>query len=286
MRRIALATSQKYSRLTDDDRLLIAPLTDLGYVPEAAVWTDSNYPWHYCDAVVIRSCWDYHLMPAEFLAWIADIEARGILVLNAPSIIRWNLNKIYLRDLQARGVDVVPTLWFDDGAKSVSLKNALTEAGWTRAVVKPRISATAHNTMSVTTAEADSAQALVESLHNGPGVMVQRFMESIVTNGEWSLVFFAGEFSHAVVKRARAGDFRVQNDFGGTFAPAEPPGFVVDSARKIVASVDPTLYTRVDGVVENGYFFLMELELIEPALFLGLHPDAAKRFATAIDMKL
>jgi glutathione synthase/RimK-type ligase-like ATP-grasp enzyme len=285
MRRIALATSQKYSRLTDDDRLLIRPLKDLGYVAEPAVWTDPDYPWHDCAAVVIRSCWDYHLKPAEFSSWLNTLEQSAALVLNSVNTIRANIDKIYLRDLEARGVNIVPTIWLNEGRRDGSLKQEMAEAGWTKAVVKPRISATAHNTRLVTVEGAESAQPLIDALSAGPGVMVQKFMESITSDGEWSLIFFAGEFSHAVLKKAKVGDFRVQNDFGGTFVAADPPSLVLQTARKIVASLDATLYTRVDGVVENGRFFLMELELIEPALFLGLHPDAAKRFAKAINMK-
>ena len=111
---------------------------------------------------------------------------------------------------------------------------------------------------------------------------MQKFMETIATEGEWSLIFFAGEFNHAVVKKPRAGDFRVQNDFGGTSQLADPPPHVLASATRAVQSVDLTIYARVDGVVDNGQFHLMELELIEPMLFLADHPEAASRFAQAI----
>jgi glutathione synthase/RimK-type ligase-like ATP-grasp enzyme len=284
MRRIGLATSQKYRNLTDDDRLLVQPLAKLGYLAEPAVWNDAAYPWSECDLIVIRSCWDYHLKPKEFLAWLATVERTGIPIFNRPALVRWNLDKIYLRDLQAKGVEIVPTMWPEDDQKHYSLKTSLTEAHWNMAVVKPRISATAYKTALVSIDDADGTQALVDELRTGPRVMVQKFMDSIVSGGEWSLMFFGGNFSHAVVKKARPGDFRVQNDFGGTSVAADPPAFVLDTAQRIISSIDVTLYARVDGVVEGGRFFLMELEVIEPALYLGSQLSAAMRFAQAIEL--
>ncbi len=115
----------------------------------------------------------------------------------------------------------------------------------------------------------------------GPGVMVQKFMRGI-TEGEWSVIFFAGTFSHAVLKKPKAGDFRVQTDFGGSSNLADPPPHILESASRALRAVDPTIYARVDGVVDAGRFLLMELELIEPALFLADHPAAPSRFADAI----
>ena len=283
--RIALATSEEWPDLTADDRTLLQPLADRGIKAEPAIWSDPNYPWQDCDAVVIRSCWDYHLRSQDFLRWIASLEASGCNVWNPPAMIRWNADKSYLRSLDANGIPIVPTLWFEPG-ETPSLADALRDQGWAKAVVKPRISATAHLTQLVESKNAEAGQALFEELMAGPGVMVQKFMDSIVSHGEWSLMFFGGKFSHAVLKTAKPGDFRVQNDFGGKSHPADPPAYVLDSAIRIVQVAGDTLYARVDGVVDQGpnqeLFRLMELELIEPALFLTSHPPAAGRFADTI----
>jgi hypothetical protein len=154
--------------------------------------------------------------------------------------------------------------------------------GWTKAVVKPRISATAQRTHLIALDDADSVQELFNELRSGPGVMVQKFMDSIVSEGEWSLIFFDGQFSHEVLKTPKAGDFRVQSDFGGIEQLDDPAAHVLQAATRIVQTVEPTLYARVDGVVDDGQFRLMELELIEPALFLASHPGAPARFADAI----
>jgi glutathione synthase/RimK-type ligase-like ATP-grasp enzyme len=235
--------------------------------------------------VVVRSCWDYHLQPENFLHWIANLEALNVPLFNSADVIRWNANKTYLRDLEAKGIAVVPTLWPEHGER-VSLDDALREMAWLKAVVKPRISATAYRTQLVTSENASSAQALFDDLRQGPGVMVQKFMDGIATDGEWSLMFFAGVFNHAVVKRPKPGDFRVQNDFGGTAQPADPPVHVLAAATKAVEAVPTTLYARVDGVVDEGQFRLMELELIEPALFLAEHHAAPNRFAESIAQAL
>jgi glutathione synthase/RimK-type ligase-like ATP-grasp enzyme len=283
--RIALATAKDWPDLTPDDQTLLRPLSDRGLKAEPAVWSDPTYPWQDCDGVVIRSCWDYHLRSEGFLRWIAFLESTGCAVWNPPATIRWNTDKSYLRSLETKGIPVVPTLWCEPG-ETPSLAGALRDQGWTKAVIKPRISATAHRTQLVDTTTAEAGQKLFEELMAGPGVMVQEFMDDILSEGEWSLMFFGGEFSHAVLKISKPGDFRVQSDFGGKSHAADPPAFVIESAIHAVQAVEHTLYARVDGVVDRmsnkAQFRIMELELIEPALFLTSHPAAAERFADAI----
>jgi len=285
MPRIALATASKYPDLTDDDRHLLAPLAQRNIQADPAIWTDASRNWASYDAVIVRSCWDYHLQPEKFLHWVSHLEELKVPVFNCADIIRQNANKTYLRELEAKGIAIVPTLWAEPG-QQISLNDQLRELAWPQAVVKPRISATAYRTQLVTSENASSAQALFDDLRQGSGVMVQKFMDSIATEGEWSLMFFAGEFSHAVIKRPKPGDFRVQNDFGGTAQPAYPPPNVLAAATRAVESVDATLYARVDGVIDQGQFRLMELELIEPAVFLSVHQAAPARFAEAISQVL
>jgi glutathione synthase/RimK-type ligase-like ATP-grasp enzyme len=283
--RIALATSKDWPNLTSDDRSLLQPLVNRGLNAEPVLWSDPAYPWHDCDAIVIRSCWDYHLRSKEFLRWVAFLESTGRAVWNPPAVIRWNADKSYLRSLENNGIPIVSTLWCEprDNRK---LGDVMLDHGWDKVVVKPRISATAHRTQLVDTTNAKAAQSLFEELKAGPGVMVQQFMESIVTEGEWSLVFFSGKFSHAVLKTPKPGDFRVQSDFGGKSRAAEPPVFVIECATRAVRAVEHTLYARVDGVIDRvpneAQFRIMELELIEPALFLTSHAEAADRFADTI----
>ena len=283
--RIALVTSKDWPDLTSDDRTLLRPLAERGFKAEPAVWSDPEYPWRDCDAVIIRSCWDYHLRHVEFLHWITCLESTGCSLWNPPELVRWNADKSYLRSLENQGIPVVPTLWCEPG-ETRTLADAMRDKGWDKAVVKPRISATAHRTKLVHAKNAEAEQGFFAELMAGPGVMVQKFVDNIVTDGEWSLMFFGGQFSHAVLKTPKPGDFRVQSDFGGKALAADPPSFVLDGATVAVQAVAPTLYARVDGIVDRLHgehrLIITELELIEPALFLTSNPQAAERFADVI----
>jgi len=280
MKRIALATSAAYPSLTDDDRTLIPALRALDIEAEPAIWSESARDWSVYDCVVLRSCWDYHLRLREFLQWLTALAAIGVPILNPPPLLRWNSDKVYLRDLEKRGISVIPTVWPDS---QFCLATAMRELEWQQAVVKPRVSATAYKTSLVSLNDIAEAQHALADLQASSGVLVQKFMPEIRSEGEWSLVFFAGEFSHGVIKTPKAGDFRVQHDYGGLETPLVPPDDVVQDAKQVVQAIDTTpLYARVDGVITQGSFQLMELELIEPALFLKSSLGAADRFAAAI----
>ncbi|MGO9125911.1 MAG: ATP-grasp domain-containing protein [Terriglobales bacterium] len=278
------ATCDSIPNLTEDDRTLIAPLAKRGIQAKAAVWSDPSVNWTEADAVLIRSCWDYHLRLREFLAWINALEQAKVRMWNPPAMLRWNANKVYLRELEKRGVPIIPTLWPEPG---FDLKQELQRLNWKQAVVKPRVSATAHRTLLTTPDTIDAAQTLINDLIRGPGTMVQEFLEEVQSRGEWSLIFFSGQFSHVVLKTPKPGDFRSQEEFGGDIRNARPSESLIQAAARAIAAVGSTpLYARVDGIESCGQFRLMELELIEPALYLKLAAGAAERFAEAIAERL
>lgn len=280
--RVALATQAARPDLYVDDQLLIPALAAHDVHASAAVWDDPSVDWTTFDAVVIRSCWDYHLKHDAFLAWIARLERAGVAVFNPPAVIRWNSEKGYLRELEERGVRVVPTRWIER-ASTVSLHDVLHDAGWDAAVVKPAISASAHETWRTSRDSAPHDDARFRAMTARGRVLVQPFMETVVTAGEWSLVFIGGEFSHAMLKRARSGDFRVQSEHGGSAVLGDPGTHVVEQARfALHAGSSESLYARVDGCVVDGEFVLMELELIEPLLYLGERTGTPEQFAAAL----
>lgn len=280
--RVALATSAALATLPDDDRLLIEPLARRGIAAEPVVWDDPAARWTEYDAVVIRSCWDYHERHDEFLAWVGELEAAGVPLFNPPAVVRWNADKAYLRVLEAAGTAIVPTLWTEPG-EPATLAALLEEAGWDEAVVKPVVSAGARNTWRTSRAQAPGEEGRFRELAQRERLMIQPFLPEITAEGEWSLVFFGGRFSHAVVKRPRPGDFRVQEEYGGHATAAEPdPSLVAAAETAIRHAPEPCLYARVDGCVVDGRFLLMELEVLEPALFLAQAPGAAERFAEAM----
>jgi len=201
---------------------------------------------------------------------------------NPARVVEWNLNKIYLRELKQKGVAAPETIWLKRDAQA-DLQTVLEERGWQKAVVKPLISATAYRTWITTPESAGNEQNAFTDLLSESGAMVQRFVEEVQTRGEWSFMFFGGKYSHAVLKKPKAGDFRVQEEYGGEAESVIPPAPLIEQARRILELIpDRLLFARVDAVEVDGDLWLMELELIEPFLFMYADPLAPQRFADAI----
>lgn len=279
--RVSLATCASLRELTDDDRPLLAELWNLGIKAEPSVWDDPSVDWGGFDAIVIRSVWDYHLSPAAFLAWLSRLEALGAPLWNPAPVVRSNVDKSYLKALAMAGVSVVPTLWIDRDGRA-NLDELLAAGGWNDAVIKPAVSAGAFRTSRVRRGES-AGQAALDSALAHSGAMVQPYLAEIAAEGEWSFIFLGGEFSHAVLKTPRAGDFRVQEEHGGRAVRRAPPPMLLAQARDVlIAGPSPCLYARVDGVQRGGELVVLELELIEPSLYLSLAPGAARKFAEAI----
>jgi glutathione synthase/RimK-type ligase-like ATP-grasp enzyme len=283
--RIALATGARWPDLPADERLVIPALARVGADASPVVWDDDAAPWTSFDAVVVRSCWDYHLKIEEFLAWLSRLSRLAIPVLNPPPLIRWNTDKRYLLELAGRGVQIVPTRVVPQGADDSgrSLRQTLEALGADEAVVKPAVSASAHRTWRTSRATAAGDAATFGALVAAGDVLVQPFV-SAVRHGEWSVICFGGTPSHAVLKRPAPGDWRVQGELGGTAERRGAPPAVLDGAARALAAAgaERAAYARVDGCEVDGVFVLMELELIEPQLYLALEPAAPRRFAEAI----
>jgi glutathione synthase/RimK-type ligase-like ATP-grasp enzyme len=282
--RVAFVSCEALPELTSDDRLALDLLAARGHDTRAVVWTDASVDWAAFDVIVLRSCWDYHLRPRDFAAWLDRIADLRAPLENSVALSRWNMEKGYLHDLEQRGVPVVPTRWLEPGSP-LSLAELRTSTGWTDIVVKPAISATAWRLFrlpaDVETWPPELAQALEVQRF-----LAQPFQDAIIA-GEWSLVFFDGRYSHAVLKRPRAGDFRVQNDYGGSAEPGPPPAGMIAAAVRVLDTLpERPLYARVDGVDTAGGLVLLELELLEPALFLATDAAAAARFVDAIERRL
>ena len=268
--------------MTADDRLVADELRARGFVVGPAVWDDPAVEWSLFEAVVIRSTWDYHLKHERFAAWLRERGADGSTLLNPSSVILPNLNKRYLCDLAAAGLAVVPTVYLP-AREERPLVDVMDGRGWDEVVIKPAVSASAYGTWRALRSEAENAQAQFAADLANHDLLVQPFLGEIALTGEWSLIFFAGEFSHAVLKLPAPGDFRVQEELGGVFAAAEPPREFITEAAGILSHLPaPSAYARVDGVEREGTFTLMELEITEPFLYIASATGAAGRFARAI----
>ena len=282
MPRIAFATSRAHKDLTPDDRLAAEALARRGITVVPAIWNDPKVDWASFDRVIVRSPWDYHEHATDFLNWFSTLDRAGVPVDNPTPILRWNLDKVYLKWIEERGGSVVPTEWIPKGG-SVEVAEVLKRRGWIKGVVKPTVSASAHNTWIVSAASSAEDAKRIAPLLKRSGLMIQPFLAEIETEGEISMLFYGGKYSHAVRKRPASGDFRVQTEHGGTVEPATPTAETLREAQRIVdLRGDELLYARVDGVVVGDEFLLMEFEVLEPQLFFPFHPQAAERFADAV----
>jgi hypothetical protein len=282
MSTIAFVTYRDLPQLTAEDQLVCSFLQTLGVKTQAVIWDAPDVAWDSYQAVVLRSCWDYHLLSSSFIKWLRHLELSQVPLWNPAPILYWNLHKTYLHDLQTQGIAIPPTCWLKRGG-TAELATIFADQGWKEAVIKPAISATAYHTWRTTSERSKQDQPRFAALLQQSDLLVQQFMDPVVTYGEWSFVFFQKQYSHAVLKKAKPGDFRVQDDFGGTVEVVAPGMKLIEQAQQIIDCVgSPLLFARVDGIELDGRFVLMELELIEPFLFLKSNPHAVERFARAI----
>ena len=280
--RIAFVTCAQWPEVHGDDRLVADALRPHGFQVTPAVWNDPSVDWRQFASVVIRATWDYHLDADRYAAWLRGCEAEGINLWNPAAMVLSNIDKGYLGQLAAAGVPAVPIAYVARGRRQ-SLRALLERRNWTRAVVKPAVSASAYGTWRTSPATAAADQRLFDDEVLRRAMLVQPFVDEIVIAGEWSIVFFEGEYSHAVLKTPACGDFRVQEELGGRCEPRDPSPEIVEQARRVLAhAAAPPLYARVDGIERAGAFVLMELEINEPFLYIGSAVGAARRFADAI----
>jgi glutathione synthase/RimK-type ligase-like ATP-grasp enzyme len=280
--RICFVSCARWPEISASDALVKDALEARGATVAVRPWNGPDARFDGFDAVVLRSCWDYHHAPEAYLAWLARWEAERVPIWNPPDLVRWNLTKRYLLALADAGVPVVPTAVLEDG-DAAALPALLAARGWETAVVKPLLSASAHDATLVRPGEAGAvARALTEGRLRRPA-LVQPFVPEIRTAGEWSLVFIDGAFTHAALKHPAEGDFRVQPSFGGRAAAARPDAATLAAARAALTALPRApLYARIDGVEAAGGFLVMEVEVHEPGLFFPLAPEAAVAFAEAI----
>lgn len=281
---IALATYLEQAYPMKSDLELIVPLTDAGFDVHAVAWDDPNADWSLYEAVIIRSTWDYHLRFTEFETWLDTVNQVSRLF-NPYDLVRWNLRKTYLQQLAQAGVKTLPTLFFED-APTQSLKEIIAAQGWTQTVIKPIISASAYETFLLKDDVTNEDERKFTELVRTHGAMVQQYMPQIV-EGEYSLVFFNGKYSHTAKKVPPSGSMFVEEELGGSLDIVEMPQTIIEQAQNIITVAQNItgsmpLYVRVDGILDGNAFVLMELEYIEPELYFDkAKPHAAERFTNA-----
>lgn len=282
-RRCAFLTSGEPGGFVVDDDLAHAPLRERGWTVDDVPWRSIDADWDGYDAVVIRSTWDFQDDPHGFLEALARVAASGARLANPLPVVRWNLRKTYLFDLDCWGVRTVPTVWrpgFLDG----DLDHLYRDLNTQELVVKPVVGASGRGTLRVAAGDA-GARDEAERMFLGREALVQPFQPSVLREGEVSLFFLDRAFSHAVRKIPARGEFRSQEEHGGRVSPFRPEATLVRSAGEMIDRLEePPLYARVDVVRDrSGAWAVMELELVEPSLYLRMDAGAPERFAAAFE---
>lgn len=282
---VALATCAHHPGFcAGDDEALVEQLATVGVRAEAARWDDADIAWDSYDAVLIRTTWDYTERVEEFLAWMRRVEGVTA-VFNSSAVAEANLHKSYLKKLGDAGV---PTLWCEDSDDPAAALDEADARGWGSVAVKPAVGAGAEELLIAPLADREALCAHIRRVQKRCAVMVQPLIEGVRERGELSVVLIDGEVTHAVRKTPTGEDYRVQIEFGGAYALEEPCDAALEAVRAAGALWDEApLYARVDLVEpEDGVFWIIEVELVEPELFFPWAGHAGARLGEALKKRL
>ena len=270
----------------EEDSLLTKALEAQGHQVTRKSWADPEFDWSNTRYAIFRTTWDYFGRFAEWQSWLAQVKQQTQLI-NPIGMVEWNMDKHYLGELQQRGIRIPETRYIEIGDKT-SLKALYQETGWQDTILKPCIAGSARHTYRLNPDNLATHEAIFNKLIKDEAMMLQPFQKNILSQGEVSMVVIGGHFTHAVIKRAKEGDFRVQSDFGGSYTLHDPTEEEIEFAEKAIAAISPLpAYARVDIIRDNeGELALIEIELIEPELWFRLHPPAAKALAAYLTKSL
>ncbi|HRD68689.1 MAG TPA: hypothetical protein PK657_00955 [Legionella sp.] len=265
-----------------EDKLLINELKQCGLKVIRKSWDDPDFDWSSTSYALFRATWDYFHRFEEFNSWLNN-TAKLTCFINSYSLIQENIDKRYLQTLQQKDINIPPTLFLDRN-ESRTLQKLLEMTGWERAILKPAIAGGARHTYLIDYDNVDEYQSIFAQLNAQENMLLQQFQEQIATKGEVSFIVFGGTYSHAVLKKVKEGDFRVQDDFGGTVHPYIASEQERSFVEKIIEQLKCIpVYARVDVMWDNNNnLCLSELEMLEPELWLRIDKNAAKSMSTAI----
>jgi len=257
-----------------EDHILADRLREAGLDITVTTWKDPSIRWGDFDYILLKSPWDYFEMEEAFRQWLDRVEAGQVPLINPVEVIRWNMDKHYLKDIRDAGFSLPETVFIEKN-ETVDLAPFFEAWDTPAIIIKPTVSGGAHLTYKADRQQFSSIQEQVNELLREKAFLIQNYIPEINTTGEWSLIFIGGQYSHAVNKKPASEDYRVQSHHGGKAVLAEPETFVREEAGRLVRMFGKgCLYARVDGVVSGGKFLLMELELLEPLLFMRENPDS------------
>lgn len=271
--------------LFEEDNLLIRGFEAQRFQASPVVWNDPSVDWNQFDIALIRSTWDYLDASALFLNVLAKIESSSCKLFNPLSAVRWNMNKHYLLDLEKRGVPIIPTYLTSDVVLG-TLHKLFVENEWQTVILKPTIGLAGSNTYRISLNELENTLTKLSAEHPLTEYLIQPFIENIITEGEWSFIYFNGKLSHVLLKKPAPNDYRVQGIYGGTIHSAEPQTQDLLQAEAVLDRIPlDILYARLDFVRVNGQLAVMEVELIEPIFSFNLVPESIMRLVNATKTK-
>lgn len=275
--------SQYVQNVLTEDQLVLNELQKRGYKVQRLSWDDPTMDWTTTRYVVFRTTWDYFDRFGEFMDWLNRVRTETRLI-NSEKLILWNLDKHYLGELGKKGINIPPTCFIKKGDPR-SLSELWAPCGWSKAILKPVVSGAARHTYCLDATSLDKFEFIFAELIANESMMLQDYQQNIVTQGELSLIIFNGRFSHSVLKKAKSGDFRVQDDFGGTVHDHTATDEEISFAIECVSNCpELPVYARVDLFRDNqNKLALGELEMIEPELWFRRDEKAAVLFADALE---
>ncbi len=270
------------ANVLQEDKLVQKALEEEGLTVTRKDWADSGFDWSSTNAVLFRSTWDYFDRIGKFRDWLKKIE-NSTKAINPISQVRWNMDKWYLKDLEEKGIPVVETLYLRRGEKQ-SLEEILKSSGWNDAILKPTVAGGGRHTYRINPQTVIELDSTFSDLVGNEDLILQPFQTNIQLKGEVSLMVIGGEFTHAILKKAKSGDFRVQDDFGGSVHQYNASVEEIDFAERVVSTCEPEpSYARVDVMWNNeNELVVSEVELIEPELWFREYPEAANILARKI----
>ncbi|NVK86338.1 MAG: hypothetical protein HWE21_18565 [Cytophagia bacterium] len=270
--------------ILQEDGLVLDSLKAKGYRVTRKSWSDPDFDWSSTKAVIFRTTWDYFDRYEEWKGWLEKVSQMTKMI-NPYELIQWNMDKHYLADLQKKGINIPETHYVEIGVVT-NLAALFAQKEWTECILKPCISGAARHTYRIDLSNIHEHEPIFQKLIQDEAMMLQPFQKNVIAKGEISLMVMGGQFTHAVLKIAKPGDFRVQDDFGGTVHEYTPTSEEIAFAEKAVAACSPhPHYARVDIIRDNDdQLAVIEMEMIEPELWFRLKPEAAEVLAESIDL--
>ena len=285
MGRCAFLTTHNLEDFFIYDDLVKPHLAKLGWTVDDVCWRDQTVDYSQYDVVVVRSTWDYQAFAEQFMQTLLRIEVSGARLENSFKLMKWNVSKSYLKDLESHGVPILPSIWLSS-FDSASIHNAFSHFEASEIIIKPLVSANADFTYRLSKDDFRKKEQAIKKELDTREIMIQAFEKTILDKGEFSLFYFDGEYSHAINKMPANGDFRVQEEHGGQLRSIEPSAAMLSLAQKTLAALpDKALYARIDMLQTDKGLAIIEVELIEPSLYFNMDKASSKRFADAISKR-